>query len=104
MNQIDQGNLSLKPGWVRISLHPTMTEVEVRYIASAVREIMKNYVEWGKDYHLNPETGDFDHLKQPKASIKLRETFKAALRIFLPVVILNAYICFSFGNQIAISL
>ncbi|HNZ37377.1 MAG TPA: aminotransferase class V-fold PLP-dependent enzyme [Candidatus Marinimicrobia bacterium] len=104
MSQIDQGNLSLKPGWVRISLHPTMTEVEVRYIASAVREIMKNYVEWGKDYHLNPETGDFDHLKQPKASIKLRETFKAALRIFLPVVILNAYICFSFGNQIAISL
>jgi len=73
---IDAGDLSNKPGWVRISLHPTMTEAEVRYIAGAVRDIMKNYPEWGRNYHLNPETGDFDLLGQPKASIDLKATFK----------------------------
>ncbi len=33
---IDSGDNSQKPGWVRISLHPTMTEGEVNTIISAV--------------------------------------------------------------------
>ncbi|MEQ8684745.1 MAG: aminotransferase class V-fold PLP-dependent enzyme [Imperialibacter sp.] len=33
---IDQGDTSAKPGWVRISLHPTMTDEEVRLIVEGV--------------------------------------------------------------------
>ncbi|MCK9559318.1 MAG: aminotransferase class V-fold PLP-dependent enzyme [Candidatus Marinimicrobia bacterium] len=73
---IDQGDLRNKPGWVRISLHPTMTEAEVRYIAAAVREIIKNHARWGAIYHQNPETGDFELPGQSKASIDLKSTFK----------------------------
>ena len=28
-DKIDQGDLSEKPGWVRISVHPTMTDEEI---------------------------------------------------------------------------
>jgi selenocysteine lyase/cysteine desulfurase len=33
---IDRGDTSAKPGWVRISLHPTMTDEEVRLIVEGV--------------------------------------------------------------------
>ncbi|WP_416866679.1 MAG: aminotransferase class V-fold PLP-dependent enzyme [Imperialibacter sp.] len=36
---IDQGDTSAKPGWVRISLHPTMTEEEVRLIVEGVEAV-----------------------------------------------------------------
>lgn len=36
---IDKGDHSAKPGWVRISLHPTMTDEEVALIAEAVTAI-----------------------------------------------------------------
>lgn len=38
--EIEKGNNLAKPGWVRISLHPTMTEEEVDYIANAVEYIV----------------------------------------------------------------
>ncbi|PIS31090.1 MAG: selenocysteine lyase [Candidatus Marinimicrobia bacterium CG08_land_8_20_14_0_20_45_22] len=75
---IDKGDLSGKPGWVRISLHPTMTETEIRCIASAVSAIMQNQTDWKRDYHFNQATGDFENLNQSKASIDLKATFKTA--------------------------
>src|SRR5690606_14311487 len=29
---INEGDLSEKPGWIRLSIHPTMTNQEIRYI------------------------------------------------------------------------
>ncbi len=76
-NQIDKGDLSRKPGWVRISLHPTITAAEVHYITDAVKAIMQNQIEWGQDYKFNQATGDFENLQQTKASIDLKATFKS---------------------------
>jgi selenocysteine lyase/cysteine desulfurase len=75
--RIDQGDLSDKPGWVRISLHPTMTEAEVRYIANAVKTIIRNHAEMSREYRQNPANGDFENLTQTKASIDLKATFKS---------------------------
>ena len=36
---IDTGDLSRKPGWIRLSLHPTMTNEEVVTVCDAVEEI-----------------------------------------------------------------
>ena len=33
------GEMERKPGWVRLSLHPTMTDQEIDYIADAVRRV-----------------------------------------------------------------
>ncbi|HLP61028.1 MAG TPA: aminotransferase class V-fold PLP-dependent enzyme, partial [Candidatus Deferrimicrobium sp.] len=39
-DQIDRGDLSRKPGWVRLSLHPTMTDGELVYIMDAIEQIV----------------------------------------------------------------
>jgi len=47
---IRSGNLSHKPGWVRISLHPTMTDREVEYIMDAIEATARHFADWGEDY------------------------------------------------------
>ncbi len=59
--KINHGDLSEKPGWVRLSLHPTMTDDEVKYILNAVRQIIENCSEWEKDYKYNRHTNEFVH-------------------------------------------
>jgi len=59
--KIDQGDLSAKPGWVRVSLHPTMTNDELYYIADAIREIVKNINKWEQDYYYSFKKNEFYH-------------------------------------------
>ena len=60
-DKINQGDLSEKPGWVRVSLHPTMTGEEVIFTADALRQIQRNHKEWGRDYSYNKHTNEFIH-------------------------------------------
>lgn len=60
-SEIDKGNLSEKPGWVRISLHPMMTNQEIDYIAHAVRETIKNINLFERDYEFDPESSEFNN-------------------------------------------
>ncbi|MDZ7845972.1 MAG: hypothetical protein U5L96_03965 [Owenweeksia sp.] len=53
-DNISQGNMTNKPGWARISLHPTMTDAELDFILQAVRQIAENGKEWAKDYYYEP--------------------------------------------------
>ncbi len=63
---INQGDLSKKPGWVRLSLHPTMTDDELYFIIDAIRQVQKNHHTWGKDYIYNRHTNEFRHYKEPE--------------------------------------
>jgi selenocysteine lyase/cysteine desulfurase len=56
---IDHGDLSAKPGWIRLSVHPTMTDAEVDYLADAVEALSKHHREWSKDYIYEPEINEF---------------------------------------------
>ena len=58
---INHGDLSQKPGWVRLSLHPTMKDEEVYYFANALKEIIENINEWEKDYSYNKHLNEFVH-------------------------------------------
>lgn len=49
-DKITHGDLSEKPGWVRLSLHPTLTNNELLFVVQAIGEIVKNYKEWQQDY------------------------------------------------------
>ncbi len=42
-NKIDQGDSSAKPGWVRLSVHPLMTNEEVYYILDSIKYVAENY-------------------------------------------------------------
>jgi len=58
---INRGDLSEKPGWVRFSLHPTMTNKELNFIMNAIEEIIININYWEKDYTYSQETNEFYH-------------------------------------------
>lgn len=60
-DKIDSGDLSMKPGWVRLSLHPTMTDDELLYITDAIRQVVERVAEWQKDYSYNSLTNEFNH-------------------------------------------
>ncbi len=61
-NSIDKGELQVKPGWVRMSIHPTMTNKEVYFIMNAIEELAHNHIKWSKDYIYNKKNNEFNHL------------------------------------------
>jgi len=63
---INHGDLSKKPGWIRVSLHPTMTDDELFYIAEALKEISKKASVWKHDYQYNNHTNEFRHISEPE--------------------------------------
>ncbi|MDY0404674.1 aminotransferase class V-fold PLP-dependent enzyme [Virgibacillus sp. 179-BFC.A HS] len=65
-DQIDTGDLSTKPGWVRISIHPTMTNEEIYQFLSAIKQIIKHADEWKNDYRYDPKTNDFYFINQTR--------------------------------------
>ncbi|PKP00705.1 MAG: selenocysteine lyase [Bacteroidetes bacterium HGW-Bacteroidetes-9] len=74
---INSGDLSQKPGWVRLSLHPTMTDHELRTILEALEEIGKNYKKWSQDYMYNKHTNEFKHVKDNcQVAERVSEWFK----------------------------
>jgi selenocysteine lyase/cysteine desulfurase len=58
---IHAGDQSLKPGWVRLSLHPIMTDREVEFIISAVRTLVSRIGEWRLDYRYNSASNSWLH-------------------------------------------
>jgi selenocysteine lyase/cysteine desulfurase len=73
--KIDLGDLSEKPGWVRISLHPTMKNEEVDFMIHALEEIHKNYAQWQDDYEFNVHTGEFELEGKQPFKIDIRDSF-----------------------------
>ena len=60
-NKINHGDLSEKPGWVRLSLHPTMTNAELTFILDAIKQITEKTAEWERDYNYSNTTNEFRH-------------------------------------------
>jgi selenocysteine lyase/cysteine desulfurase len=63
---INHGDLSQKPGWIRASLHPTMTDEELDLLVEGVKAIAENHREWGKDYIYNKHTNEYRHTNEPE--------------------------------------
>jgi hypothetical protein len=68
---ISSGDLSLKPGWIRLSMHPTMTDNELLYIMDAIGQVQKNSKKWGNDYLYNRHTNEFRHINEPEDKTEL---------------------------------
>ena len=73
--KINHGDLSEKPGWVRISLHPTLTVEEVTTIAESVHTVLNNYDRWQQDYIFELKTGEFHHRTWNNQVADLRHDF-----------------------------
>ncbi len=64
--KIDEGDLSEKPGWIRISIHPTMTDQEVDYIIEAVKQLAAHHKKWSIDYTYDTHTNEYTTQKSNK--------------------------------------
>jgi selenocysteine lyase/cysteine desulfurase len=59
--QIISGDLIKKPGWIRMSIHPTTTFEEIEYVCNSIKAVAQQHQEWTKDYVYNPKTNEFSH-------------------------------------------
>ena len=65
--KIEKSDLSEKPGWIRFTIHPVMTDSEIDYIIDSLEMLAKNHVEWGKDYIYEKHTNNFVHKSHPQS-------------------------------------
>ncbi len=52
-NQISQGDCSTKPGWIRMSIHPTQTNEDIHYILQSIKELARSFRDWTGDYDID---------------------------------------------------
>lgn len=70
-NKILEGCSTEKPGWVRMSIHPTVTQKELDFICKALQELHANIDAWSKDYEYNSIKNDYVHKYQEPIEKKL---------------------------------
>nr|WP_312027277.1 aminotransferase class V-fold PLP-dependent enzyme [Paenibacillus typhae] len=76
VQDLHAGDQSSKPGWVRISLHPIMSEAEVDFIIEAVQNITARGMEWGQDYSYSGATNSWlHHSGQTETESAIRRLF-----------------------------
>lgn len=66
IDEISLGDLIRKPGWIRMSIHPTTTTAEIEYVCSSIKSLAENHRNWSLDYDYNKDTNEFVH-KNAKA-------------------------------------
>lgn len=60
-NEISLGELVRKPGWIRMSIHPTTTTAETVYFCESLKALAENHKEWANDYEYIGATNEFVH-------------------------------------------
>ncbi|HKI89458.1 MAG TPA: aminotransferase class V-fold PLP-dependent enzyme [Draconibacterium sp.] len=74
-DKINHGDLSEKPGWVRWSLHPTMTNVEVELMITALKDIVKYIDKYKEDYIYHNHTNMFWHKNEKSDDELIKKWF-----------------------------
>ncbi len=59
LDAIRSGDLSCKPGWVRLSIHPTLTNTEIDFIMDAIELTASHFEEWGGYYSYDGEANEY---------------------------------------------
>ncbi|QCE42379.1 aminotransferase class V-fold PLP-dependent enzyme [Psychroserpens sp. NJDZ02] len=77
VNQISLGDLIRKPGWMRMSIHPTTTCDEMDYVCESLIALAENHEEWAKDYEYNKANNEFIHKSfVPKNDVRVSDWFE----------------------------
>lgn len=74
-NKIAEGCNTEKPGWVRLSIHPTITTEELNFICNSLKELCHNIEEWSKDYQYDELKNDYIHKTKEPTERKLVSTW-----------------------------
>lgn len=71
--QLIEGCLLDRPGWVRMSIHPTITNTEVAFVCESIKATAENFESWKEDYVYHSSTNEFVHKEGLKIEEKLVE-------------------------------
>ncbi len=61
-DKIDAGDLTDKPGWVRVSFHPCMSDADVTAVCAAIVAVAQHGEAWSADYRRLPHMNDYAHV------------------------------------------
>ncbi len=61
VDEISLGDLLRKPGWIRMSIHPTTTNEEIKWVCDSIKSLAESHKEWAKDYNYDKITNEFIH-------------------------------------------
>ena len=59
--KINEGCMIERPGWIRMSIHPTLTNEEIQFVCDGISLVTENHKEWGNDYAYDAEKNEFLH-------------------------------------------
>jgi len=59
LDSIRAGDLRCKPGWIRLSVHPSMTGAEIDFIMDAIESTAAHFPEWMKEYRYEPGSNEY---------------------------------------------
>jgi selenocysteine lyase/cysteine desulfurase len=62
-DEIDRGNFFARPGWVRLSIHPTTTTADVDYMLEAISETASQIGHWEQEYRYVAATNEYQHIR-----------------------------------------
>lgn len=63
IDEISLGDLIRKPGWIRMSIHPTTTSAEIEFVCESIKALAANHQQWALEYDYNKATNEFTHKK-----------------------------------------
>lgn len=69
-DKIGFGDNSEKPGWVRISFHPTTTDEELETALDAIEAVANEHRRWEKDYTYVVKSNEFYHHREQEVFSK----------------------------------
>jgi len=69
--KILKGQLFERPGWIRMSIHPTSSTEEVLFICEAIKQVSENHEKWVTDYSFDSSSNEFIHLEPNNYERKL---------------------------------
>ena len=61
IDKITLGDLVRKPGWIRMSIHPTTTTEEIQFVCDSIKSLAESHLEWSKDYKYESKSNEFVH-------------------------------------------
>jgi hypothetical protein len=69
-----------KPGWIRLSVHPTITSAEIDFIMDAIELTASHFKEWMKDYIYDAECNEYSFKgSETKEQSKVEDWFKVSI-------------------------
>jgi selenocysteine lyase/cysteine desulfurase len=61
IDEISLGDLTKKPGWIRMSIHPTTTNEEIEFVCNSIKDLARNHQDWAKEYEYDKHSNEFIH-------------------------------------------